>query len=91
MFSLGKFLRERYSGFLPDLYFSSDIEVLSSNVDTCLMSAAVLLAGLYPPHKFQIWNPHILWQPIPVKGITSEVDKVYLLFSASQRLEASCS
>lgn len=76
MYSFGKYLRERYSGFLPELYFSSDIQVLSSNADTCLMSAAVLLAGLYPPHKFQIWNPHVLWQPIPVRGISMEVDKV---------------
>lgn len=76
MHNLGKFFRERYSALLPDLYFSSDIRVLSSNADTCLMSAAVALAGLYPPHKFQVWNPHVLWQPIPIKGISEEVDKV---------------
>ena len=76
MFSLGKYFRERYSEFLPELYFSYDLEVQSPNADTCLMSAAVLLAGLYPPHKYQLWNPTILWQPIPVKGISREADKV---------------
>lgn len=81
MYNLGKYLRERYGGFLPELYFSSDVQVISSNSDTCLTSAAVLLAGLYPPHKYQIWNPHILWQPIPVKGISSEVDKVSSMYS----------
>ncbi len=79
MFNLGKLFRERYSVFLPELYYSSDIQVLSSYTDTCLMSASVLLAGLYPPHKFQIWNPHVLWQPVPVKGISVEVDKVKIL------------
>lgn len=76
MYSLGKYFRERYSGFLPELYFASDLDVQSPNADACLMSAAVLLAGLYPPHKYQIWNPTILWQPIPVKGISAETDMV---------------
>lgn len=78
MHNLGKYFRERYSSFLPEIYYSADFKAISSNADTCLMSMAVLLAGLYPPHKFQIWNPHILWQPIPVKGISEEVDNVCL-------------
>ena len=31
-----------------------------------MMSAMSNLAGLYPPKGNQVWNPDILWQPIPV-------------------------
>ncbi|CAG9821600.1 unnamed protein product [Phaedon cochleariae] len=65
-YALGKWLRARYEGFLPTAYYYEDITVHSSNVDRCLMSATANLAGLYPPEETQVWNPSLLWQPIPV-------------------------
>lgn len=76
MFALGKFLRDRYTGFLPDIYYPSDVRAVSSDTNRCFMSAATMLAGLYPPHKFQVWNPYILWQPIPIKQIPTNTDNV---------------
>ncbi|XP_046327992.2 prostatic acid phosphatase-like [Haliotis rufescens] len=65
-YSLGRFIRRRYSGFLSDKYLHTEITVESSDVDRCLMSAYSNLAGLYPPSGDQVWNNNIPWQPIPV-------------------------
>ncbi|XP_046545890.1 LOW QUALITY PROTEIN: prostatic acid phosphatase-like [Haliotis rubra] len=73
-YSLGRFLRRRYNGFLSDKYIHTEIQVQSSNVDRCLMSAYSNLAGLYPPSGDQVWNSNIPWQPIPVHTRPEEED-----------------
>ncbi|XP_072380975.1 lysosomal acid phosphatase-like [Diabrotica undecimpunctata] len=65
-YKLGQWLRQKYKGFLNELYFSKDIYVQSSNLDRCLMSASATLAGLYPPKDDQVWNDELPWQPVPV-------------------------
>ena len=66
-FNLGKFLRSRYNHLIGDKYDENDIYVRASDVDRTMMSAMSNLAGLYPPKGDQIWNPNLLWQPIPVR------------------------
>ncbi|XP_029645989.1 prostatic acid phosphatase [Octopus sinensis] len=73
-YHLGKFLRQRYNGFLNETYIHDEINVQSSAVQRCLMSAYSNLAGLYPPDGGQIWNSNISWQPIPVSMIPTEED-----------------
>jgi len=66
-FHVGQYLRRRYGDkILREEYNETDIYVRSTDVDRTLMSAMSNLAGLYPPKGNQIWNPSILWQPIPV-------------------------
>ncbi|KAJ8982556.1 hypothetical protein NQ317_005027 [Molorchus minor] len=65
-YALGRWLRARYDGFLPQRYNAKDIKVYSSNVDRCLMSASANLAALYAPVDDQIWNEALPWQPIPI-------------------------
>lgn len=64
-FNLGKFLRQRYNGFLNETYLRNEIKVESSSTDRCLMSAQANLAGLYPTPE-ELWNKNIRCIPIPV-------------------------
>lgn len=66
-FELGKWLRDRYQGFLPLEYNEKDIYVESTNYSRTLMSALSNLAGLYEPVGRDVWRPNINWQPIPVR------------------------
>ena len=75
-YRLGQYLRTRYDGFLPNIYNESDIYVRSTDFDRTLMSALSNLAGLYPPIETQIWNPDLLWQPIPVHTVPDEQDNL---------------
>lgn len=63
---------------MPIEYSNKDIYIRSTSVDRALMSAAVNLAGLYPPSADQKWNNKLgtLWQPIPIHSIPQDLDKV---------------
>uniref|UniRef100_A0A7M4EDI1 acid phosphatase n=1 Tax=Crocodylus porosus TaxID=8502 RepID=A0A7M4EDI1_CROPO len=63
---LGQYTRKRYSKFLSATYNRKQVYIQSTDYDRTLMSAQTYLAGLFPPIGNQIWNPRILWQPIPV-------------------------
>nr|XP_018904537.1 PREDICTED: prostatic acid phosphatase-like isoform X2 [Bemisia tabaci] len=76
MFELGRSFRYRYNGFLSSKYIPAEIEVISSDVDRCIMSAQLLLAGLYPPEGIQKWNPDLPWQPVPVHTLPPECDQL---------------
>lgn len=75
-YHLGQYLRQRYTGFLPETYDENDLYVRASDVDRTMMSALSNLAGLYPPKGDQVWNPELLWQPIPVHIVPLEDDNI---------------
>lgn len=74
---LGRWLRQRYSYLLSDIYTPYDIYVQSTDVDRTLMSAEANLAGFYPPVKDQVWD-NIKWMPIPVHTIPVKLDYVLM-------------
>lgn len=63
---------KKFKSFL----FILQIYVQSTDCDQTLMSAQASLAGLYPLTQGQIWNPRILWQPIPVHTVPLSHDNV---------------
>ncbi|XP_054846900.1 prostatic acid phosphatase-like [Eublepharis macularius] len=76
-YELGQYLRERCGYFLSIDYKREEIFVLSTDYDRTIMSAQATLAGLYPPTGGQIWNPQILWQPIPVHTVPQSPDYLH--------------
>ncbi|XP_032091750.1 prostatic acid phosphatase-like [Thamnophis elegans] len=69
-YELGQYIKKRYSDFLSAGYNREEILIQSTEIDRTIMSAQANLAGMFPPIGDQIWNPELLWQPIPVHVIT---------------------
>ncbi|XP_074125630.1 prostatic acid phosphatase [Sminthopsis crassicaudata] len=78
-YELGTYLRKRYSTFLNSTYHRNKVYVRSTDIDRTLMSAMTNLAALFPPEGSSIWNPKILWQPIPVHTIPTSQDQLLYL------------
>ncbi|XP_053455486.1 prostatic acid phosphatase isoform X2 [Nycticebus coucang] len=75
-YELGKYLRKRYKNFLNDSYKHEQVYIRSTDVDRTLMSAMANLAALFPPEGISIWNPGLLWQPIPVHTVSLPEDQL---------------
>ncbi|XP_065159474.1 prostatic acid phosphatase-like [Atheta coriaria] len=73
-YALGLELRRRYQNFLQNEYDPRVFLMESSYADRCLMSAQLLLAGLFPPSGGEIWNENLRWQPIPVHSVPRNMD-----------------
>ena len=67
LYSLGKFIRRRYSTFLTD--DPGVVKVRSSAANRCLNSVQSLLAGAYPPSGKFVISAELTWQPFPVKTL----------------------
>ncbi|KAM6101712.1 prostatic acid phosphatase-like [Theristicus caerulescens] len=76
LFELGQYMRERYSNFLNSTYNRKEFYIQSTDYDRTIMSAQTYLAGLFPPTGSQIWNPELLWQPIPVHILQKSTDRM---------------
>ncbi|XP_071454641.1 prostatic acid phosphatase-like [Hetaerina americana] len=75
-YHLGQFFRRRYENFLSTQYCKEEVHIRSTDVDRTLMSAEANLAGLYPPNGEQIWEPGVVWQPIPIHTLPESLDNV---------------
>ncbi|XP_057595570.1 prostatic acid phosphatase isoform X3 [Hippopotamus amphibius kiboko] len=87
-YKLGEYLRKRYETFLNESYKHEQVYVQSTDIDRTLMSAMTSLAALFPPEGINIWNPNLLWQPIPVHTVpVSEDQLLYLPFRSCPRFQ----
>lgn len=65
-YELGQYIRKEYKHFLDEIYKEDVIEMRSTGVERTIMSAQLLLAGLFPPKTHQLWHKNLNWQPIPI-------------------------
>ncbi|XP_069941978.1 prostatic acid phosphatase isoform X2 [Cherax quadricarinatus] len=66
-YALGKWLRNRYRGFVNEKWIAQEVYVRSTDVDRTLMSAAVNLAAFYKlndPKDF--FEKDLPWSPAPI-------------------------
>ncbi|KAJ8881712.1 hypothetical protein PR048_018198 [Dryococelus australis] len=71
--ALGSYLRSRYDGFLPAVYSADDVLVRSSDADRAIISASILMSGLFasaPPTEFV----NVYWQSVPVHTLPEDRD-----------------
>ncbi|CAH1398948.1 unnamed protein product [Nezara viridula] len=87
-YELGKWLRSRYDCFLGKEYKGESLEAWTTDVDRTKMSAALVLAGMFPPRDEQIWNKDLLWQPIPTSHQKLAEDKLLLVRGCPRYSEA---
>lgn len=75
-YAYGEYLRNRYTPFLNTYYNRERVSVKCTDYDRTMMSAQSLLASLYRPTDFQVWNANLTWQPIPVR--TANMDNIFI-------------
>lgn len=71
MNSLGQAIASRYEDFLPDN--PHQVYIKSYDDDSCLESAEVLAASVFPPQGRWDWNENLKWQPIAVHSFTDDI------------------
>ena len=74
MFILGEFFRNRYGDFWPENI--REFYAQSSDVDRCLESAYLVLAGAFRPTGPWVWSEDLNWVPIAVHTRPKLVDKL---------------
>lgn len=72
-YHLGQLIRRRYASFLPVGYSANEFYIRSSDRNRTLMTAQVILAGMFPRLGMN-YTDQI--NPIPVHSVPFENDRV---------------
>jgi len=64
-YTLGQFLRNRYGKLVPDEFYPAKVKAYSSSAERCQQTLQSCMAGFFPPKGRAVWNPALIWTPIP--------------------------
>lgn len=76
LYDMGQWIRREYGVIIGNKFNSATTLVRSSYADRCVMSAQVLLAGLFIPSPEDMFLSELAWTPVPVHSIPRNLDKV---------------
>nr|XP_023029732.1 uncharacterized protein LOC111517716 [Leptinotarsa decemlineata] len=77
-YDVGVALRRRYDKFLGKYYYPEIIEAISTDYNRTKMSLQLVLAGLFPPRREDMFQDAFFWQPVPFNYLPRPQDKVLL-------------
>ncbi|KAG5895628.1 hypothetical protein JTB14_017737 [Gonioctena quinquepunctata] len=77
-YSIGVSLRNRYDKFLGKYYYPEIVEAMSTDYNRTKMSLQLVLAGLFPPRREDMFSDDFFWQPVPFNYLPRPEDKVLL-------------
>ncbi|CAG9819536.1 unnamed protein product, partial [Phaedon cochleariae] len=77
-YDIGVALRKRYNNFLGQYYYPEIVEAISTDYNRTKMSLQLVLAGLFPPRRDDMFDDNFFWQPIPFNYFPRPQDRVLL-------------
>uniref|UniRef100_A0A2S2R667 acid phosphatase n=2 Tax=Sipha flava TaxID=143950 RepID=A0A2S2R667_9HEMI len=78
MYHKGKVLRRLYNRFIDDVYLEHEILIKCTIISRTYVSAAMVLAGMYPPKYYQEWSDsETVWQPIPISNDSPDQTAIF--------------
>ncbi|XP_025265921.1 lysosomal acid phosphatase [Camponotus floridanus] len=87
LYNVGQWIRQEYGVIIGNKFESATTLMRSSYADRCIMSAQVLLAGLFIPSPEDMFLPGLAWTPVPVHSIPRNLDKLITIKAPCPRLE----
>ncbi|KAK3867124.1 hypothetical protein Pcinc_027388, partial [Petrolisthes cinctipes] len=85
---LGRWLRNRYTGFISERWKPGEVTVRSTDVDRTLMSAACNLAAFYRPDLVdERFEKDLPWLPTPINTVPLDLDTLMSIDQSCPRVK----
>ncbi|KAB7501353.1 Testicular acid phosphatase-like protein [Armadillidium nasatum] len=90
-YQLGLFLRDRYDGFIKNVFDTEEIQVISTDYDRTLMSAECVMAAFYRPDDETKFRKDLEWVPTPIHTAPEGDDVLLNVDAACPRISSEVS